>query len=175
MGIGTRWILGHGNNQDNRSRHKNFSPNIDSNFLSMAFFEKFQFSGDFSRMWKSWTCFDPLTSASRRDQKRFCKCDGKEGHASTELYINTCKYTVVWLYSKVHFYQLLRKSLKYVKGIIFNHFYWGIIVKHAQLLSGASKAGFCLIAKPFSLGTMPYYNIMFSICSRTAPKFKCSL
>jgi len=69
MGIGTRWILGHGNNQDN-----------------------------------SWTCFDPLTAASRRDQKRFCKCDGKE-------------------------------------------------------------AGFCVIAKPFSLGTMPYYNIMFSICS----------
>ena len=34
MGIGTRWILGHGNNQDNRSRHKNFSPNIDLNFLS---------------------------------------------------------------------------------------------------------------------------------------------
>ena len=123
---------------------------------------------------KSWTCFDPLTSASRRDQKRFCKCDGKEGHASAELYINICKYTVMWLYRKVHFTSYCvnpwNTSTEY-----FYHFYWGIIVKHVQLLSGASKAGFCLIAKPFSLGTMPYYNIMFSICSRTAPKFKCNL
>ena len=147
---------------------KIWSPNIDSKFLSKAFFEKFRFFGDFSRMWKSWTCFDPLTSASRRDQKRFCKCDGKEGHASAQIYANIQSYNCI---EKSNFNQLLRKSLKYVNGIILNHFYWGIIVKHVQLLSGASKAGFCLIAKPFSLGTMPYYNIMFSICSRTAPKF----
>jgi len=151
MGIGTRWILGHGNNQDNRSRHKNFSPNIDSNFLSMAFFEKFQFSGDFSRMWKSWTCFDPLTSASRRDQKRFCKCDGKEGHASTELYINTCKYTVVWLYSKVHFYQLLRKFLKYVNGI-FLPFLLGNNSQTCPIIVRRVKSWFLSDSKAFQFG-----------------------
>ena len=172
MGLGTRWILGHGNNQDNRSRHEIFNPKYRLEIFEQNIFEKNSLFGHFSRMWKSWTCFDPLTSASRRDQKRFCKCDGKEGHASTQIYANIQSYNCI---EKSNFNQLLRKSLKYVNGIIFYHFYWGIIVKHVQLLSGASKAGFCLIAKPFSLGTMPYYNIMFSICSRTAPKFKYSL
>ena len=48
MGLGTRWILGHGNNQDNRSRHEIFNPNIlsqniVSEFLSRTFLKNFRF------------------------------------------------------------------------------------------------------------------------------------
>ena len=149
MGIGTRWILGHGNNQDNRSSHPKYLAKIVQH-LCKHFWDC-----------KKLDVFRSIDGCFTSRSKTFLQMWWKR---RTRPNIQRLDFES----SFNRFWLLLRMWLNY--GIILYYFYWGIIVKHVQLLSGVSKAGFCLIAKPFSLGTMPYYNIMFSICSRTAPK-----
>ena len=50
MGLGTRWILGHGNNQDNRSRHEIFNPKYRLEIFEQNIFEKNSLFEHFSRM-----------------------------------------------------------------------------------------------------------------------------